>query len=94
MKSCISLSKSNENEANPDLMAPAHYEIPKNPADGHIFLLGIVSRRHFTNRIFLLSQVCSVCLISIIRLVVLGRLNMDDITCMYEISVGGSGDLT
>ena len=94
MKICISLSKSNENEANPDLMAPPHYEIPENPADGHIFLFCIVSRRLFTNIVFLLSQVHSVCLISIIRLVVLGRLNMADITCMYEISAGSSGDLT
>ncbi len=94
MKICISLSKSNENEANPDLMAPPHYEIPKNPAHGHIFLFCIVSRRLFTNIVFLLSQVHSVCLISIIRLVVLGRLNIADITCMYEISAGSSGDLT
>lgn len=52
MKICISLSESNENEANPDLMAPPHYEIPKNPADGHIFLLCIVSRRLSTNSFF------------------------------------------
>lgn len=94
MKTCIVLNKSNENEANPDLMAPPHYEIPKNPADGYFFLLCIVSRRLLINRDFLLSQVCSVCLISIIRLVVLGRLNMADITCMYEITAGCSGDLT
>lgn len=50
MKICIVLGKSNTNEANPDLMATSDYKIPKNPADGHIFLLCIVSRRLFINR--------------------------------------------
>lgn len=94
MKICSALSKSNKNEANPDLMAPSDYKMPKNPADGHIFLLCIVSRRLFINRESLLIQLYSVCLISIIRLVVLGRLNTDDITCMYKITAGCSGDLT
>ena len=89
-------------KADTPTLATADYSLPKGSLDRHFRVRRIVSQAHnrrcghkscialqvhATQSYVLADDYCSVCIISIIRLVVLSRLADVDVTCTYSNSL-------
>ena len=75
-------------------MAFADLRSPEGSLDWNIRLRGIVSCKFHTHFELLLNKPISVCIISIIRLVVLSRLTNFDVTCTFSLKPHPHSSLT